>query len=87
MPKQVEELIIYLRTTYHLGQTRLFWYLKRYYDIKVSQSCVYIVLKRSGLNRLLQYQRKCSTEQFKRYGKRCLVHCQFSYCDCIKFGM
>ena len=58
----VEELIIYLRTNYHLGQLRISWYLKRYHDISVSQSGVYSVLKRNGLNRLPQNQRKRSME-------------------------
>jgi transposase len=58
VPKHVEEQIIYLRTTYHLGQLKISWYLKRYHDIKVSQSGVYSVLKRNGLNKLPQNQRK-----------------------------
>lgn len=52
MPTQVEEKIIYLRKTYHLGQLRISWFLERYHGIKVSSSGVYYVLKRNGLNRL-----------------------------------
>lgn len=74
VPKQVEELIIHLRTNYYLGQLRISWYLKRYHDITVSQSGVYSVLKRNGLNRLPQNQRKRSMEQFKRYEKQVPGH-------------
>jgi len=74
VPAPVEELIIYLRTTYYLGQLRISWYLKRYHDIKVSQSGVYSVLKRNGLNKLPQNQRKRSMEPFKRYEKQVPGH-------------
>jgi transposase InsO family protein len=74
VPKQVEELIIYLRTNYHLGQLRISWYLMRYHGIKVSNSGVYSVLKRNGLNRLPDNQRKRSMVSFKRYEKQVPGH-------------
>ncbi len=74
VPKHVEDLIIYLRINYYLGQLRISWYLQRYHDIKVSHSGVYSVLKRNGLNRLPQHQRKRSMESFKRYEKQVPGH-------------
>lgn len=45
-PAYIEEKIVYLRITYHLGQARISWYLERYHDIKISSSGVYSVLRR-----------------------------------------
>lgn len=74
VPAAIEEQIIYLRTNYYLGQVRISWYLKRYHDITVSPAGVYSVLKRNGLNKLPQNQRKRSMEQFKRYEKQVPGH-------------
>lgn len=74
IPAHIEEKILHLRTTYHLGQQRIAWYLKRYHDIKVSPAGVWAVLKRNGLNKLPQNQRKRSMEQFKRYEKQVPGH-------------
>jgi transposase InsO family protein len=74
VPESVEDLILHLRTNYHLGQLRISWYLKRYHGIKVSPSGVYSVLKRNGLNQLPQHQRKRSMEPFKRYEKQVPGH-------------
>lgn len=63
----VEAQIIHLRITYHLGQLRISWYLKRYHDITISPAGVYNVLKRNGLNKLHRNLRKRSMEQFRRY--------------------
>jgi len=71
---EIEEKIIHLRTTYYLGQLRISWYLQRYHGIKVSPGGVYSVLKRNGLNKLPQNQRKRSMEQFKRYEKQVPGH-------------
>jgi hypothetical protein len=70
----VEDLIIYLRTNYHLGQLRISWYISRYHGIKVSQGGVYSVLKRNGMNRLPEHQRKRSMEPFRRYEKQIPGH-------------
>lgn len=35
-PPEIEEKILYLRRTYHLGQARISWYLQRYHNIKIS---------------------------------------------------
>jgi transposase len=35
-PAHIEEKILYLRRTYHLGQQPIAWYLLRYHDIKIS---------------------------------------------------
>jgi len=74
VPANIEEKILHLRTNYHLGQVRISWYLKRYHDINVSPVGVYGVLKRNGLNKLPQNQRKRSMEQFKRYEKQVPGH-------------
>lgn len=74
VPAHIEEQILYLRKTYYLGQLRISWYLKRYHDIKVSPAGVWHVLKRNGLNKLPQNQRKRSMEQFKRYEKQVPGH-------------
>jgi transposase len=57
-PPEIVDKIIYLRTTYHLGSIRIAWYLDRYHGIKISDSGVYHVLKRNGLNRLPQKAKK-----------------------------
>lgn len=35
-PAHIEEKILYLRRTYHLGQQPIAWYLLRYHGIKIS---------------------------------------------------
>lgn len=50
VPQEVEDLILYLRSNYPLGQLRIAWYLSRYHGIKVSPAGVYSVLKRNGMN-------------------------------------
>lgn len=57
-PAHIEEKILHLRRTYHLGQLRIAWYLKRYHDISISGGGVHNVLKRHGLNRLPRNTRK-----------------------------
>jgi transposase InsO family protein len=74
IPAHIEEKMLYLRKNYYLGQLRISWYLKRYHDIHVSQAGVWHVLKRNGLNKLPQNQRKRSMEQFKRYEKQVPGH-------------
>jgi ribosomal protein S14 len=41
LPVEIEEKILYIRKTHHLGPDRITWYLKRYHDITVSGSGVY----------------------------------------------
>lgn len=72
-PSFIEEKIIYLRRTYHFGQMRISWYLARYHDIKISAGGVYNVLKRHGLNRLPDRQRKRSIPTI-RYEKQVPGH-------------
>lgn len=67
-------MILHLRKTYHLGQMRIMCYLARYHDIKVSSGAVYNVLKRNGLNKLPQNERKRSLKAFKRYEKKVPGH-------------
>ena len=72
--KPIEEKILYLRQTYHLGQQRISWYLARYHNIKVSPGGVRGVLLRHGLNRLPKNQKKRSLPVFKRYEKQVPGH-------------
>jgi transposase len=72
-PAHVEEKILYLRRTYHLGQLRIAWYLQRYHDIKVSSGAVYNVLVRHGLNRLPRNAKK-RTVMWQRYEKQVPGH-------------
>ncbi len=74
IPLHIEEKILHLRKNYYLGQLRISWYLKRYHDIEVSAAGVWRVLKRNGINKLPQNQRKRSMEQFKRYEKQVPGH-------------
>lgn len=70
---EIEEKIIYLRRTYHLGQLRISWYLHRYHGIKISGGGVYQVLKRHGLNRLPKNSKK-RTVLTRRYEKQVPGH-------------
>jgi transposase InsO family protein len=72
-PPEIEEKILYLRGTYHLGQLRISWYLKRYHGILISAGGVYGVLKRNGMNRLPK-NAKTRTIQTKRYEKQVPGH-------------
>lgn len=70
-PPEIEEKIIYLRKTYHLGQLRISWFLKRYHRIIISSGGVSGVLKRNGLNRLPK-NAKSRTVKTHRYEKQVL---------------
>lgn len=50
IPKEVEGIIIHLRTHYHFGADLSIWHLQRYHDIKLSQNGCYQVLLRNKLN-------------------------------------
>jgi transposase InsO family protein len=67
--------IIYLRQNYHFGPMKISMYLKRYHDVDVSQSGVWRILKRVGLNQLpanARYQPKAT--RWKRYEKQLPGH-------------
>jgi transposase InsO family protein len=71
---EIQEKIVYLRTTYHLGSDRICWFIQRYHpQMKVSESGVYRVLRRHGLNRLPQNAMK-RTVQTHRYEKQVPGH-------------
>ena len=72
-PPEIEEKILYLRKTCHLGPIRICWYLERYHDIKISGSGVYYVLRRHGLNRLPQNAKRRQVLT-KRYEKQVPGH-------------
>ena len=71
---EVEEKIVYLRMTYHLGPVRICWFMQRYHpQLKVSKSGAYRVLRRRGLNRLPR-NAKLRTLQTQRYEKQVPGH-------------
>lgn len=72
-PPEVVEKILHLRRTYHLGPTRIMWYLERYHGIKVSDAGVYRILRRNGLNRLPRGTRLRKVHT-KRYNKQVPGH-------------
>ena len=76
-PKEVEDKVLYLRKTYHLGPERIVWYLARYHEIKVSVAGVYRILRRNHLNRLPKGTRMRKVHT-KRYNKQVPGHCPFS---------
>lgn len=57
-PPVIEEKVLHLRRTYHLGLTRISRYLERNHRIKISFSCVYLILIRQGMNRLPKNTKK-----------------------------
>lgn len=73
VPAEVEEKILYLRRSYHFGPMQLACYLKCHHNIAVSNSGVYSVLCRSGLNRLASNYRKRSIVS-TRYEKQVPGH-------------
>jgi transposase InsO family protein len=73
LPAHVEEKILYLRRTYHFGSQRISWYIERHHGMKASNSGVYNVLKRNGLNRLPEGRKK-RVSPFVRYEKQVPGH-------------
>lgn len=74
MASEIEEKIIYLRTTYHLGPDQISWFIQRYHpELKVSESTAYRVLRRQGLNRLPRNAKR-RTVQTHRYEKQVQGH-------------
>lgn len=70
----IEEKILYLRQTYHLGSERILLFLRRYHpEMRVSESTVYRVLRRHGLNRL-PHNAKRRTVLTHRYEKQVPGH-------------
>ncbi len=55
-PKQIQsdviEKVLQIRRLYQLGPERIMWYLERYHGISISDSSVYRILARNGVNRL-----------------------------------
>ena len=73
-PKEIEEKVIYLRKTYHLGPARITWFLKRYHGIAISSSGVYWVLKRNGMSRLPRNTKLRTVQTHQRYEKQVPGH-------------
>lgn len=63
--------VIHLRQHYHFGPMKIAMYLQRYHDVAISQSRVWRILKRLGMNRLPASQRyKRHKQRWKRYEKQ-----------------
>ncbi len=73
VPQEVIEKVIELRTVYQLGSIRITWYLERYHDIKISESSVYRILRKEGINRLPRTASR-RTVHTKRYAKKVPGH-------------
>ncbi len=69
-PKPIEEKILHIRKTYHLGAQRIGWYLFRYHGIKISTNGVQRVLQRNGVNRLPGKVTKSPGPHYKLYEKK-----------------
>jgi transposase InsO family protein len=70
----IEEQILYLRSTYHFGQKRIVWYINRYLGMKVAEGGVRGVLLRHCMNRLPRNAKKRSPGPFIRYEKQVPGH-------------
>jgi transposase InsO family protein len=71
-PKQIQseviEKVLEIRRLYKLGPERIMWYLERYHGISISDSSVYRILARNGLNRLPETATRRALHT-KRYAK------------------
>ena len=67
------EKILGLRKEHQLGSWRIKWYLERYHDIQISESSVYRILKRYGVERLHKKAARRSLHS-KRYNKNTPGH-------------
>jgi len=69
-PAEVIDKIIYLRSNYRFGASKISMYLKHYHDVAISNSGVWRILKRLEMNRLPRSQRyKRREARWKRYEK------------------
>ena len=68
IPPQVIEKVLQVRRSYQLGPERIKWYLERYHGISISDSSVYRILARNGLNRLPETATR-RTIHSRRYAK------------------
>ncbi|MFC1746912.1 IS481 family transposase [Candidatus Neomarinimicrobiota bacterium] len=65
---EIAEKILQIRRSYQLGPERIMWYLERYHGIQVSDSSVYRILARNGVNRLPEKAPRRALHT-KRYAK------------------
>ena len=68
VPPKVIEKVLHIRRSFQLGPERIMWYLERYHGISISESSVYRILARNGLNRLPKTAPKRALHT-KRYAK------------------
>lgn len=73
-PQNIVDKIIEVRKEFCLGDKKISWYLKTYYNMNISPSGVYVILKRHGLNRLPRNMRKRSKRPVIRYEKKVPGH-------------
>ncbi|MEK6577590.1 MAG: DDE-type integrase/transposase/recombinase, partial [Bdellovibrionota bacterium] len=73
-PQSTEEKVVHVRKRYHLGALRISWYMKRYFDIKISSHGVQGVLKRHGLQRLPTMKQNSPGPHFTLYEKKVPGH-------------
>ena len=50
IPREIEDKIVHLRTTYHFGPDMIVWHLQRYHSIKISRNGCYNVQELKGIN-------------------------------------
>jgi len=67
-PQETIDLILSLRTRYHLGPERISMYLQRFHGISCSESTVYRTLAKHGINCLSKFAPKRSIHS-RRYAK------------------
>ena len=70
---EIVEKAFHLRKKYCLRPIRIVWYLTRYQAIRISDSAVYRILKRNGVNRLPRETRMRKVHT-KRYQKQVPGH-------------
>jgi transposase InsO family protein/transposase-like protein len=71
--EDVIDKVLLLRKDHQLGSWRIKWYLERYHDIQISESSVYRILKRQGVERLNKKASRRSLHS-KRYSKNVPGH-------------
>jgi len=71
--EDIVEKVLELRKDYQLGSWRIKWYLERYHGINISESSVYRILKRFGMERLHKKAERRSLHS-KRYNKNTPGH-------------
>jgi hypothetical protein len=72
-PPEIVEKVLHLRRTYHLGPVRIVGYLERYHGTRIVDAGVYRILRRHGLNWLLNWVGRRAVHAH-RYAKQAPGH-------------